>query len=84
MKTQLTSKLPNVGTTIFTVMSQLASDTGAINLSQGFPSFSPPPALLERITHHLNYGDNQYVVMRLLFLILRMTPTNLPSRLPEE
>jgi len=42
MKTQLTSKLPNVGTTIFTVMSQLASDTGAINLSQGFPSFSPP------------------------------------------
>jgi methionine aminotransferase len=59
----MTSKLPNVGTTIFTVMSQLASDTGAINLSQGFPSFSPPPALLERITHHLNHGDNQYPPM---------------------
>ncbi|EGH28177.1 hypothetical protein, partial [Pseudomonas syringae] len=33
------SKLPNVGTTIFTVMSQLAAETGAINLSQGFPDF---------------------------------------------
>jgi len=62
-KNRLTSKLPNVGTTIFTVMSQLANDTGAINLSQGFPSFSPPPALLERVTHHLNHGDNQYPPM---------------------
>jgi len=32
-------------------------------LSQGFPGFSPPPALLERITHHLNHGDNQYPPM---------------------
>ena len=59
----MTSKLPNVGTTIFTVMSQLANASGAINLSQGFPSFSPPPALLQRITHHLNHGDNQYAPM---------------------
>ena len=44
-------------------MSQLANDTGAINLSQGFPSYSPPRALLERITHHLNQGDNQYAPM---------------------
>ncbi|NCF71957.1 MAG: aminotransferase class I/II-fold pyridoxal phosphate-dependent enzyme [Gammaproteobacteria bacterium] len=57
------SKLPNVGTTIFTVMSQLASDTGAINLSQGFPGFSPPSALLDRIKHHLDHGDNQYAPM---------------------
>lgn len=57
------SKLPNVGTTIFTVMSQLANDTGAINLSQGFPGFSPPNALLERIKHHLDHGDNQYAPM---------------------
>ncbi len=63
MKPTMTSKLPNVGTTIFTVMSQLAADTGAINLSQGFPSFSPPQALLERITFHLNQGDNQYAPM---------------------
>jgi methionine aminotransferase len=63
MEAKMTSKLPDVGTTIFTVMSQLASDTGAINLSQGYPSYSPPPALLERITHHLNQGDNQYAPM---------------------
>jgi methionine aminotransferase len=58
------SKLPHVGTTIFTVMSQLAADTGAINLSQGYPSFAPPEALLERITHHLNRGDNQYAAIQ--------------------
>lgn len=57
------SKLPDVGTTIFTVMSQLAADTGAINLAQGFPSFRPPQALLERINHHLNSGANQYAPM---------------------
>ena len=44
-------------------MSQLAADTGAINLSQGFPSFAPPQGLLNRITHHLNRGDNQYAPM---------------------
>ena len=59
----ITSKLPDVGTTIFTVMSQLAADTGAINLSQGFPSFDPPQELLERINHHLNSGANQYAPM---------------------
>lgn len=63
MQSKISSKLPDVGTTIFTVMSQLANDTGAINLSQGFPSFSPPPALLDRITQHLNEGDNQYAPM---------------------
>ena len=57
------SKLPDIGTTIFTVMSQLAAETGAINLSQGFPSFDPPTALLERITWHLNNGVNQYAPM---------------------
>jgi len=58
-----TSKLPDIGTTIFTVMSQLAAETGAINLSQGYPSFRPPRALLDRITHHLKHGDNQYAPM---------------------
>ncbi len=57
------SKLPDIGTTIFTVMSQLAAETGAINLSQGFPSFDPPDALLDRITWHLNNGENQYAPM---------------------
>ena len=63
MKRSLSSKLPDVGTTIFTVMSQLASDTGAINLAQGFPSFEPPKALTDRISYHLNHGANQYAPM---------------------
>jgi methionine aminotransferase len=58
------SKLPAIGTTIFTVMSQLANDCGAINLSQGFPSFNPPQRLLDLITHYLNAGANQYAPMQ--------------------
>ena len=57
------SKLPDVGTTIFTVMSQLANECDAINLSQGFPSFDPDPWLLDRVTHYLNSGANQYAPM---------------------
>lgn len=63
MRRQITSKLPDVGTTIFTVMSQLARDSGAINLSQGFPSFEPPEALTKRISYHLDHGANQYAPM---------------------
>jgi len=63
MNRRIESKLPNVGTTIFTVMSQLAAECRAINLSQGFPSFNPPPALVERIEHHLRSGANQYAPM---------------------
>ncbi|MGB5257148.1 MAG: methionine aminotransferase [Woeseiaceae bacterium] len=63
MRGQLTSKLPDIGTTIFTVMSQLAHDSGAINLAQGFPSFEPPEALTDRISYHLNHGANQYAPM---------------------
>ena len=59
----LTSKLPGVGTTIFTVMSKLAADEGAINLSQGYPDFDGPPLLLERVGHYLNNGYNQYPPM---------------------
>jgi methionine aminotransferase len=57
------SKLPDVGTTIFTVMSQLAADCGAINLSQGFPDFAAPEDLVERVTRHLRAGHNQYAPM---------------------
>ena len=59
----LPSRLPHVGTTIFTVMSRLAAEHGAINLSQGFPDFSPPAYLLERVTHHMHSGANQYPPM---------------------
>jgi methionine transaminase len=57
------SRLPQVGTTIFTVMSRLAAEHGAINLSQGFPDFSPPARLLERVSQHLAAGHNQYALM---------------------
>ena len=57
------SKLPNVGTTIFTVMSRLAQECDAINLSQGFPDFDPPEALLDRVQHYLRTGHNQYPPM---------------------
>ncbi|HNP37462.1 MAG TPA: methionine aminotransferase [Woeseiaceae bacterium] len=63
MQPTLKSKLPNVGTTIFTVMSQLAHEHGAINLSQGFPSFSPPAELTDMIGHYLKHGNNQYAPM---------------------
>ena len=59
----LTSKLPGVGTTIFTVMSQLAARCDAINLSQGYPDFEPPARLIERVEKHLRGGSNQYAPM---------------------
>ncbi len=56
-------KLPTVGTTIFTVMSQMALDHGAINLSQGFPDFDCPERLRELVASSLNSGRNQYPPM---------------------
>ncbi len=63
MRPSMDSKLPDVGTTIFTVMSQLAADTGAINLSQGYPSFDPPEELTDRVSYHMAHGANQYAPM---------------------
>ena len=63
MTRPLHSKLPDVGTTIFTVMSKMAQDHGAINLSQGFPDFEPDQRLLDRVTYHLGHGRNQYPPM---------------------
>lgn len=54
------SKLPHAGTTIFTVMSKLAGEHGAINLSQGFPDFDGPEELRERVGWHVMHGHNQY------------------------
>src|SRR2546421_4466747 len=61
---QLVSKLPSVGTTIFTVMSRLAAELGAINLSQGFPDFDCDPALVEAVARHMREGRNQYAPMQ--------------------
>ncbi len=60
---KLQSKLPNVGTTIFTVMSGLATKTGAINLGQGFPDFPMDPELVELVAKAMRDGYNQYAPM---------------------
>ena len=57
------SKLPGVGTTIFTVMSRLANEQGAVNLGQGFPDFQPPPRLAALVGEHIAAGHNQYAPM---------------------
>lgn len=57
------SKLPSVGTTIFTVMTALANAHGALNLAQGFPDFSCEPALIDLVSRHMREGRNQYAPM---------------------
>lgn len=63
----LKSKLPKVGTTIFTVMSQLAVDYKAINLSQGFPDYECSAQLVELVNHYMKSGFNQYAPMAGLY-----------------
>jgi len=58
------SKLPKVGTTIFTVMSKLAQENQAINLSQGFPDFETDPKLIEAVSKAMKGGHNQYAPMQ--------------------
>ena len=60
---QIQTKLPKVGTTIFTVMSQLAAEHGAVNLGQGFPDFDGPQALRDALAREMNAGRNQYAPM---------------------
>jgi len=59
----LESRLPQVGTTIFTVMSALAAERGAVNLGQGFPDFDCDPRLLEHVSRAMSAGLNQYPPM---------------------
>jgi methionine transaminase len=58
------SKLPHTGTTIFTIMSKLANEKGAINLSQGFPDFESSPELISLVNHYMKKGFNQYAPMQ--------------------
>jgi methionine aminotransferase len=60
---QIETKLPKVGTTIFSVMSQLAIEHKAVNLGQGFPDFDGPQALRDALTDAMNNGRNQYAPM---------------------
>ena len=57
------SKLPKTGTTIFSVMSALATEHHAINLAQGFPDFECSPKLVELVNHYMRAGFNQYAPM---------------------
>ena len=57
------SKLPNVGTTIFTVMNALSVKHNAINLGQGFPDFMMNPELIALVNDAMKSGHNQYVHM---------------------
>ncbi|MBB5393632.1 MULTISPECIES: pyridoxal phosphate-dependent aminotransferase [unclassified Herbaspirillum] len=59
----IVTKLPNVGTTIFTVMSALASEKGAVNLGQGFPDFNCDPVLVQAVASAMQDGLNQYPPM---------------------
>jgi methionine transaminase len=58
------SKLPDVGVTIFSVMTRLAGEHGAINLAQGFPDFDCDPALVSAVASHMRRGNNQYAPMQ--------------------
>lgn len=60
---KIESKLPNVGTTIFTLMSQLSAEHNAINLGQGFPDFNPDERLTDLVTGAMKNGHNQYPPM---------------------
>jgi methionine aminotransferase len=60
---QIETKLPKVGTTIFTVMSQLAIEHKAVNLGQGFPDFDGPQGLRDALAAAMNAGRNQYAPM---------------------
>jgi methionine transaminase len=59
----LRSKLPDVGTTIFTVISRRAEELGAVNLGQGFPDYAIDPRLIELVTEAMRAGCNQYAPM---------------------
>ena len=61
---KLTSKLPNLGLTIFSEMTRLANEAGAINLSQGFPDFEADPELFTLVARYMEQGCNQYAPMQ--------------------
>ncbi|MFK7957402.1 MAG: methionine aminotransferase [Lysobacterales bacterium] len=76
----IASKLPDTGTTIFTVMSQLANECDALNLSQGVPDFDPPEALVESVCRHFSGRSNQYAPMAGAPALLEAIGENLHQR----
>ncbi len=76
----LPTKLPNAGTTIFTVMSALAAEHGAVNLGQGFPDFAADPALLQAVSDAMAAGHNQYPPMAGVPALRQAIAANLNAR----
>lgn len=72
MSMMLRNKLPGKGTNIFSVMTAMAQQHDAINLSQGFPDFDGPPALRERVAYHMAHGHNQYAPLAGLPVLLEL------------
>ncbi|WKZ59929.1 MAG: methionine aminotransferase [Cyclobacteriaceae bacterium] len=60
---KIESRLPDISTSIFAIMSKMAADHGAINLSQGFPDFSVDPVIIDLIHQYMKAGHNQYAPM---------------------
>ncbi len=69
MNPNINSKLPNIGTTIFTVMSALATEHNAINLGQGFPDYPMSEELIAKVNEAMRRGNNQYAPMPGLFAL---------------
>jgi len=75
-----TFKLQRFGTTIFTVMSRLAAEKGAVNLGQGFPDFEPPEELRAAVSRHLGSRHNQYAPMAGVPTLLEQIAIRLEAR----
>ncbi|RYZ94072.1 MAG: aminotransferase class I/II-fold pyridoxal phosphate-dependent enzyme [Moraxellaceae bacterium] len=80
MSLALPNKLPHSGTSIFTQMTQLAQQNGALNLSQGFPDFDSPPALLEALKHYASQGFQQYAPMQGLLSLREQIALDIQQR----
>ena len=74
------SKLPKAGTTIFSIMSGLANETGAINLSQGFPNFEVSPELISLYHQAMRDGYNQYAPMQGLMSLREVIAEKMQDR----
>src|SRR3546814_10922907 len=74
------TKLPKVGTTIFTVMSQLAAEHQAVNLGQGFPDFPAPARLLDALDKAIRAGHNQYSPMSRIPVLLQPSASRTERR----
>jgi len=66
----IASKLPDAGSSIFSVMSALGDEHGAVNLFQGFPDFDTPPTLIDRVLARMRAGRNQYTPMQGVAVLL--------------